>query len=257
MQTHLVVPARLAEAVLGKRGAEARRIAATVGCQLQVRAPCDDREADQRVIIVGTSSQCTVVQEVLFGRLAEALRAHGQPLAADRAALLLFIRAEAAGVVVGKQGFVLRQIGQQSGASIELLREEVKRLRPCIITGTWQNVLRAERHVFDLVSAVPVALPAPRRPWRRHEPGRGPKVPLPRTRVSAAPAAGVVVSWRGQFGWVQPCEPIDHHQANAHQGLLYLHCKDFVGGAPVAGQRVRYQVYSDSNGLGAEECFAE
>lgn len=103
---------------------------------------------------------------------------------------MLFIRAEAAGVVIGKQGWVLNRIRKQSNARIQLLREELRGQRPCIIEGPLPNILRAEKHVFDLVAAVPVATA---------QPARRPPTPkaLPRTRLSAEPFNGVVVRLGG------------------------------------------------------------
>lgn len=253
MQIHMVVPWRHAESVLGRKGLQARQCAATVGCQLQVRALNEERTSDHRVIIIGNCNQCLLVQEVLQRRLAEVVRAEGQGAAADRLDLLLFIRTEAAGVVIGKQGFVLNQIRRQSGAQIQLRREEVKGQRPCLVSGILQNVVRAERHVFDLVSAVPVAAPAQRRPPRRkNEPG-GPH--LPRQRVTPEPVDGEVERWKGQVGWIRPLRPLVHPQAAARQGQIYVHEQDIVTGGPlVPGQQVQFHVYSDASGLGAEEC---
>lgn len=73
--------------------------------------------------------------------------------------MVLLVRAEAAGVVTGKRCFVLNCIRERSGAKIQLLREEVKSQRPCVLTGSLQTVLRAERHIIDLVRAVPVTPP--------------------------------------------------------------------------------------------------
>mmetsp|Transcript_130245 Transcript_130245/g.405120 ORF Transcript_130245/g.405120 Transcript_130245/m.405120 type:complete len:87 (+) Transcript_130245:627-887(+) len=55
---------------------------------------------------------------------------------------------------------MLKQIRERSGATITLLREQVQGQRPCILAGTLRDVLRAEKHVFDLVRAVMVADPA-------------------------------------------------------------------------------------------------
>ena len=112
--------------------------------------------------------------------------------------VMLFIRAEAAGVVIGKQGWVLNRVRKQSLARIQLLREELRGQRPCIIEGPLPNILRAEKHVFDLVKAVPVATAEVRRPPT-------PKA-LPRTRLSAEPFNGVVVCLGGASSIGNPLE---------------------------------------------------
>lgn len=119
---------------------------------------------DHLVVIVGNYSQCGIVQELVQGRLAAALRAEGRE-PTEESELVLLVRAEAVGVVIGKQGFMLNRIRKQSGASVQLLREQVRGQRPCILSGTHASILRAERHIFDLVKAVPVAAQPPVHLW--------------------------------------------------------------------------------------------
>mmetsp|Transcript_111866 Transcript_111866/g.357050 ORF Transcript_111866/g.357050 Transcript_111866/m.357050 type:complete len:188 (+) Transcript_111866:1255-1818(+) len=158
MQVHMVVPGHIAGAVLGKGGVQMRQVAATVGCKLRVLS----REGltGQLLVLTGNYNQCVILQELVHGRIMDALRAEGGQAPSDHAELVLLVRAEAAGVVIGKQGFMLKQIRERSGATITLLREQVHGQRPCILTGSLRDVLRAEKHVFDLVRAVTVADPA-------------------------------------------------------------------------------------------------
>jgi len=154
MQVFVAVPVRLAQAVLGKACAQMKQVASTVGCKLQVLS----REGlgTQLLVLLGSYNQCSIVQELVNSRLMDALRVAGsEPV--DHTELMLLVRTEAAGVVIGKQGFMLEQIRKRSGATVKLLREQLHGQRPCILTGPAQDVLRAERHVFDLVRAVPVA----------------------------------------------------------------------------------------------------
>jgi hypothetical protein len=108
--------------------------------------------SERRIVIIGTYKQCKLAQERVHEQLVNALRSDWRDTDAE---VVLLVRSEAAGVVIGKCGFVLNQIREQSGATIRLLRDEVERQRPCIITGTLQQVLAAERHIFDLVRGVP------------------------------------------------------------------------------------------------------
>lgn len=78
---------------------------------------------------------------------------------------------------------------------------------------------------------------------------------LPRTRVSLSPITGEVVEWKGKYGWVKPSEPIDHLLASKHQGKIYVSVIDLGGVKELSpGATLQFQVFSDSSGLGAEEC---
>jgi len=153
VQVHMVTPDRLAGFILGKHGTRIKQIALDSGSQVWMTKRDGDR--DRRVIMLGTYKQCKAAQEFVHEQLAIASKSDWRDTEAE---VVLFVRAEAAGVVTGKRGFVLNQIKKQSGAKIQLLREEVEGQRPCIITGMLQKVLRAEKHVFDLVRAVPTTL---------------------------------------------------------------------------------------------------
>jgi len=239
MQLHFVMPDRHSEAVHGRAGVHMRQVASAVGCKMWV-GPCDSVGA-RRVVVSGTYTQCAIVQELLRSRLAEASRAEGEDLT-DHTDVLLFVRVEAAGVVTGKRQFKLRQIRQESGASVQLQPETVKGQRRCSVRGPFACVLRAERHIFDLVRAVPIVAKE-----------GGPD--LPRTRVGSEAVVGEVVCWKGHFGWIQPACAIDHPQAADHQGHIYVHQRDVSSGGPLkAGQRVGFHVYADFLGLGAEGC---
>lgn len=153
VQVHMVTPDRLAGFILGKHGTRIKQIAMDSGSQVWMTKR--DGDKDRRVIMLGTYKQCKAAQEFVHEQLAIANKSDWRDTEAE---VVLFVRAEAAGVVTGKRGFVLNQIKKQSGAKIQLLREEVEGQRPCIITGMLQKVLRAEKHVFDLVRAVPTSL---------------------------------------------------------------------------------------------------
>jgi len=236
MQVHMSLPEHFVSVVLGKNEAQLEQVASTAGCQVFVTSR--EGSSDRRLVMVGNYNQCALVQQYV-------LRTEGQPAPLDaELEVILLVRAEAAGVVIGKQGFVLKQIRKQSGAKVQVLREELARQRPCIITGTLESILQAEKHVFDLVRAVPM--------WKDWG---GPN--LPRKRISPALLTGKIVSWKGKVGWIQPQEAINHPKAAAHHGHIYLHEKDVKDGRSMSpGQQVSFHVYADSTGLGAEGCFA-
>mmetsp|Transcript_48851 Transcript_48851/g.106184 ORF Transcript_48851/g.106184 Transcript_48851/m.106184 type:complete len:391 (-) Transcript_48851:350-1522(-) len=80
---------------------------------------------------------------------------------------------------------------------------------------------------------------------------------LPRERITQEPIVGEIVEWKGSFGWIRPCEPIQHVSAARRSGRVYVHQQDTTElEAPVVGLRVQFQVYSDPAGLGADEVRA-
>merc|ERR1712110_312614 len=81
---------------------------------------------------------------------------------------------------------------------------------------------------------------------------------LPRERISTDPVSGEVLEWRsgaGGFGWIKPDEPVDHKDAGRHSSKIYVHSKDLPEGVTSLekGAKVRFQLYADADGLGAEE----
>ncbi|CAE6920188.1 unnamed protein product [Symbiodinium sp. CCMP2592] len=254
MQLHLVVPDRLAGTIMGKGGPQLKQISSTLGCQVRMisRKTVGQHRiiGHHRIVIFGTYNQCVIVQELVHGRLMDALRAEGKEPTTETA-VVLFVRAEAAGMVIGKQGWVLKQIRKQSNAKIQLLREEVRGQRPCIIEGELQSIIRAEKHVFDLVAAVQVV--PPNAPAPTMEMGQSPRWTtsgpyLPRTRISAEPLTGKVVFWKGQVGWIEPEHAVNHPKAYAHKGQLYVHSQDVLNGETLSsGTQVRFHLYEDSS----------
>lgn len=261
MQVHMVVPDRF-WVIINKSGPQLKQISSTLGCQVRLisRKTVSEQRlvGDHRIVVIGTYYQCSVVQELVHGRMMQAQRAEGKEPTGE-IAVTLFVRAEAAGVVIGKQGWVLGRVRKQSGAKINLLREEVRGQRPCIIEGFFQNVLQAEKHIFDLVTAVPVVTSPPPPPrWPPQPPSCVPQAPkLSRTRLSAEPLNGVVVTWKGAIGWIQPEQQLNHPRAFSRQGQVYIHAKDVINNEPLTvGQAVRFHLYEDRAGLGAEQCYA-
>lgn len=85
--------------------------------------------------------------------------------------------------------------------------------------------------------------------------GKGPSGPKPREQVSATPIAGTVSEWRYGWGWITPSEKVEHEMAEKNKGRIFLHKSDWQGSDQVAvGTSVTFTVYSDSSGLGAENC---
>lgn len=88
-----------------------------------------------------------------------------------------------------------------------------------------------------------------------------PKASIPKPKAKATPGRkrvsedllyGKVKSWRGGFGFVTPVSPVDHP---LFTGSLFLHSNDVALPEQVKeGKKVSFYLYTDPQGLGAEEC---
>lgn len=77
-----------------------------------------------------------------------------------------------------------------------------------------------------------------------------------RERILAKRVTGKLIRWRGQMGWIKPTEKIDHPEAERHRKGIYLHEVDVKPGHELhQGAQVTFFVYSDEDGLGAEQCM--
>jgi len=77
---------------------------------------------------------------------------------------------------------------------------------------------------------------------------------LPRTRLSADKFVGTVDAWKGRFGWITPAEEIAHEKAKERNGNLFVAVVDLQGvEALEVGAPVKFHIFEDSQGLGAEE----
>lgn len=85
---------------------------------------------------------------------------------------------------------------------------------------------------------------------------RGPGHTLPRKRITSSPVSGRVLEWKGKFGWLRADEAIDHEKCQWHDGRVFLSTTDVLGGSVLRPQAtVRFHLFSDDNGIGAEECL--
>lgn len=91
--------------------------------------------------------------------------------------------------------------------------------------------------------------------WRWQSEPSGPD--LPRERVTEQKVEGEVLEWQVSYGWLRPTVPIEHPAAQRRDGRVYVHRNDLLGEGEVTaltkGAKVRFHVYEDPSGLGAEE----
>lgn len=79
--------------------------------------------------------------------------------------------------------------------------------------------------------------------------GKGPSK-ISRERISEDLMKGRVLGWRGNVAWIKPAEPLRHP---LFRGKIYLHASDVKAGNELpAGAIIKFHIYRDSQGLGAE-----
>lgn len=75
-----------------------------------------------------------------------------------------------------------------------------------------------------------------------------------REQVTSDFVTGTVLEWKGKFGWIKPDVPVEHEFSTWRDGKVWVSQKDLSGLEELSeGQRVRFKVYVDPSGLGAEE----
>jgi len=79
-----------------------------------------------------------------------------------------------------------------------------------------------------------------------------------REAVGTGFAFGTIVEWKGKgrMGWIKPDVKPQHDKAEKRDGKIYIAAKDLTGDLDdlKEGQRVKFKIYADYSGLGAEEC---
>lgn len=87
--------------------------------------------------------------------------------------------------------------------------------------------------------------------------GLGPE--LPREAIPTE-LVGEVINWKPgeRHGWIKASNPIEHPSASMRDGRIYVNVKDMKGEkvALSEGTKIRFRVYEDSQGLGAEDVEA-
>mmetsp|Transcript_116811 Transcript_116811/g.325511 ORF Transcript_116811/g.325511 Transcript_116811/m.325511 type:complete len:230 (-) Transcript_116811:18-707(-) len=89
--------------------------------------------------------------------------------------------------------------------------------------------------------------------WQWQDEPSGPD--LPRERVTEVQILGKVLEWRDTYGWIKPFNDIEHPAAQQRNGKVYVHRQDLLGGLTglALDAEVKFHVYEDPSGLGAEQ----
>merc|ERR1719373_1480837 len=84
---------------------------------------------------------------------------------------------------------------------------------------------------------------------------RQPRAPLVREEVADSASTGVVIQWKGRFGWIKATSDISGFPDSERRGgRIYLHSKDINGADELPeGAEVSFQLYKDKEGLGAKD----
>jgi len=80
---------------------------------------------------------------------------------------------------------------------------------------------------------------------------------MPREKVAEGKEfVGTVLEWKGHYGWLKTEETIEHEAKDHRDGKIYVNKKDIVGEVEslTEGQVVKFKLFVDPSGLGAEEC---
>jgi len=152
IQIHVFIPAKYLGALMGKDGTNIKQIGAASGCN------CSATNRDsgaRRIVILGTYCQAESAQTMIWEQLqAAAQEANEEPPANMN--VILFIRKEAVGAVLGKQGARLRAFEQRSSATIKMAKHEVQAHRSASINGCLHTILMAEKLIVDVVASVEI-----------------------------------------------------------------------------------------------------
>mmetsp|Transcript_44568 Transcript_44568/g.100845 ORF Transcript_44568/g.100845 Transcript_44568/m.100845 type:complete len:671 (+) Transcript_44568:1-2013(+) len=218
IQLHFCVPQMLAGAIIGKAGAQVKQTATVSGCKVSMTKK--DIGAERRAVLIGSLEQCSHAQNIIYEQLLEA--AQQAEMKITEVEVIFFIRPEAAGAVIGKQGASLKLIREQSGAKIQLDREPVEGHRACRIKGVFESVLQAEKQIFEYVSQVDVKTGAA----ARSSPGGGKDGPA---------GHGVVYGGAGYNSGAAYASPETYSEGMAYGGETYGEGKAYGGAARGGG----------------------
>ena len=106
VQLHLIVPDSMAGVILGRGGSRIKETMTTANCRLRMTNRVKGSDEPRRFIIVGPIDSVCIAQQLLNEQLREAYGAAGHPEPVAFAIIML-IRKEACGAVIGKGGSVI------------------------------------------------------------------------------------------------------------------------------------------------------
>lgn len=147
IQLHMSVPDKLVGALLGKEGSQIKQVAVMSGCRLHMSKK---DLGERRVVFIGKYKHCVIAQRAVQKQLLEAAEQAG--IEVSSSSMTLFVRSAVAGTVIGKGGATLKLIRERTGAKVQVGRDEVQGQRPCIISGTNEEVMLAVGMVHDLLN---------------------------------------------------------------------------------------------------------
>jgi len=78
-----------------------------------------------------------------------------------------------------------------------------------------------------------------------------------RERIDEEIRTGSVVDWKDNYGWIKAHKEVDHEAASMRDGKIYVNKRDAEGTTLEVGMNVKFYVYLDPSGLGAEEVSAQ
>lgn len=152
-RAQMLVPQGVVGAVIGKGGATIKQTAATAGCRVSMSTR---GEGERRVIMSGNYESCVVAQSIVQQQIVESAQA--QLLDIGDCTVIVLVRHDCAGAVIGKAGANLNDIRNSTGVKVKMQsKDEAAHVddgfRDCTLTGDFQQVLQAERVIADILIA--------------------------------------------------------------------------------------------------------
>lgn len=145
-QTKMLIPSRCAGAVIGKQGSGLGRIRQECGVKLellqQAQAP---QWPEERLLTIQGSSECRL------RAMQAVLQAAFQQDASQQAVLKLLVSQQDAGAIIGKQGFTLKQLREQTGVGCQVEKNEIYGERLVTASGHVSQVLSLAGCIMNLV----------------------------------------------------------------------------------------------------------
>lgn len=153
----LAVADSMAGAVLGRGGYKIKETMNMSGARIRMTSRVDGTDEPRRICIGGPLECAIVAQSILNEQLSQAYVEAGHPEPTGFAITLL-VRKEACGAIIGRQGSGISMFREQTGCRIVISDHEVEPgMRPCQLEGIFQNVMQAERMIWEVVKQVPIA----------------------------------------------------------------------------------------------------
>eukprot|EP00448_Togula_jolla_P010872 CAMPEP_0170610316 /NCGR_PEP_ID=MMETSP0224-20130122/22592_1 /TAXON_ID=285029 /ORGANISM="Togula jolla, Strain CCCM 725" /LENGTH=825 /DNA_ID=CAMNT_0010935679 /DNA_START=23 /DNA_END=2496 /DNA_ORIENTATION=- len=151
----LTVENSMVGVIIGRGGARINETMAQASCRMKITDRVEGNR-ERSVIFGGPIENAIAALNAVYSQMAESRSAAGQEEPTNYSVVMI-LRQEACGSVIGKGGTVINELRRGSGARIKMSDDGAQNLRPCFIDGTIPALQHALRLVHEIVRQVPVA----------------------------------------------------------------------------------------------------